>query len=132
MEQKFNLKKGQKETVLLFAPNGGVTYTFDGYMFTDIRTIRGASINLVKVMREQFDEKDVVILKDDTGNPHNCCPQCGGTNVELKSWVSEKDGYISDPEVPTQEDAWCQDCEKHIEPDLSTESFILYNSTEKK
>lgn len=129
MKQLYKLEKNQHGSMLLIAPNGGVLHTFDANVFTEIRSIRGASINLVKIMKEKALDGDVFVLTDMTKTQHNCCPECRSVNVDLKSWVSEQDGHISDPEEIEPNDAWCNDCEKHIVPDLSTESFVLYDSS---
>lgn len=37
------------------------------------------------------------------------CPFCGGTNVQLMTWVNPNTNeYCSDVE-----DTWCDDCEEH-------------------
>ena len=53
------------------------------------------------------------------------CTECGGTNLQVKAWVSLnkldnktiKTTAIELPEDEEREDYWCMDCEDHIIPE---------------
>ena len=49
------------------------------------------------------------------------CSNCGGTNVEMKTWYNPNTNEICDPISSDQEDCWCNDCEEHYELDTKTE-----------
>ena len=42
-----------------------------------------------------------------------CCKECGGTNVEVKSWVNINTNEVDVTNGIYDEDTWCQDCEDH-------------------
>jgi hypothetical protein len=133
MKHTFTLEKTEKNTILLFAPNGGVLFSFDKEVFPEIQTIRGASIAMVKQHQKKFFNlpNDEVKLIDKTNIVHEVCSECGSIDFDIKAWVSEKDGYISKPEEVEEDDCWCNKCEQHIEPEQKGGDYTLYNSTEK-
>lgn len=132
MKHTFTIEKSGKETILLFAPNGGVLLSFDKEIFPEIQTIRGACIALVKQHKKlHLDLADEVELIDKTNIIHEVCSECGSIDFDIKAWVSEKDGYISKPEEAESEDCWCNKCQAHTEPKQKGGDYTLYDSTEK-
>jgi len=133
MKNTFTLEKTEKDTILLFAPNGGVLYSFYKEIFPEIQTVRGASIALVKQHKKlHLDLTDEVELIDKTNIIHEVCSECGSVDFDIKSWVSEQDGNISKPEEVEAEDCYCNKCQAHTEPEQKGGDYTLYDSTEDK
>ena len=50
------------------------------------------------------------------------CPLCGGDNIDTKAWVSLNGKHVFiDIVSADEEDNWCDDCQKRIEPELINE-----------
>lgn len=124
MKKRYTIEKSTKNSILLFTPSGGVLQSFELEIFPDIKVIRGACINVVK----RLNEIDGIELQDATDIPHEVCAECGSIDVDIKCWVSEKDGNISKPEDVDDNDSYCNHCQKHVEVKQSDEDYIIYDS----